>query len=64
MELHRALGQIEEIHAHLVKTEVYRGYRSIPVAIINLGPTRGDTLAAAKLESPLGTALPALAAAL
>lgn len=33
MQLDRALSQIEEIHGHLVKTEVYRGYRSIPVAI-------------------------------
>jgi NAD-dependent SIR2 family protein deacetylase len=51
---------------------VFSGYRfvvraterSIPVAIINLGPTRGDAVAAAKLESALGIALPALAAAL
>jgi len=51
---------------------VFSGYRfvvraterSIPIAIINLGPTRGDTFAAAKLESSLGTALPALASAL
>ncbi|KAB2906923.1 MAG: NAD-dependent deacetylase, partial [Kofleriaceae bacterium] len=51
---------------------VFSGYRfvvraaerRVPIAIINLGPTRGDALAAAKLEAPLGSALPALAAAL
>jgi NAD-dependent deacetylase sirtuin 4 len=51
---------------------VFSGYRfvvraaerAIPVAIINLGPTRGDSQAAAKLEASLGTALPALARSL
>ena len=51
---------------------VFSGYRfvvraserSIPVAIINLGPTRGDSIAVAKLESALGTALPQLASSL
>ncbi len=28
-----ALDQISEIHKHLAKSEVYRGYRSLPVAI-------------------------------
>lgn len=28
----RALDQIAEIHGHLAKAEVYRGYRSLPVA--------------------------------
>ena len=31
-EFSRALEQIAEIHEHLAKTEVYRGWRSIPVA--------------------------------
>jgi NAD+-dependent protein deacetylase sirtuin 4 len=51
---------------------VFSGYRfvvraserSIPIAIINLGPTRGDSLAAAKLDARLGDALPDLAASL
>ncbi|HUQ02787.1 MAG TPA: NAD-dependent protein deacetylase [Kofleriaceae bacterium] len=51
---------------------VFSGYRfvlraaerAVPVAIINLGPTRGDSIAAAKLEESLGTALPILADAL
>ncbi len=51
---------------------VYSGYRfvreavrrSMPVAIVNLGPTRGDAHAAVRLEARLGEALPRLAAAL
>ncbi|MBE7448837.1 MAG: NAD-dependent protein deacetylase [Kofleriaceae bacterium] len=51
---------------------VFSGYRfvvraaerQVPVAIVNLGPTRGDAMAAIKLEAPLGQALPALVAAL
>ena len=31
-EYSRALEQIAEIHEHLAKTEVYRGWRSVPVA--------------------------------
>jgi NAD-dependent SIR2 family protein deacetylase len=34
----------------------------IPVAIVNLGPTRGDELATVKVEAPLGRLLRALAA--
>ena len=33
----------------------------IPVAIVNLGPTRADELAALKVEAPVGTVLPRLA---
>jgi hypothetical protein len=33
MELHDALSQIAEIRSQLAKTEVYRGFRAIPVAI-------------------------------
>ena len=33
MEYGRALDQISEIHQHLARTEVYRGYRSLPVAL-------------------------------
>jgi NAD-dependent SIR2 family protein deacetylase len=51
---------------------VFSGYRfvvraaerGVPVAIVNLGPTRGDAVAAVKVEASLGTALPALAQAL
>ena len=33
MEVNRALDRISEIHDHLAKSEVFRGYRSIPVAL-------------------------------
>lgn len=38
--------------------------RGVPVAIVNLGPTRGDPLAALCVDARLGDALPRLAAAL
>jgi len=38
--------------------------RSIPIAIVNLGPTRGDTLAAIAVHERVGVALPQLARAL
>ncbi|MDZ7703986.1 MAG: NAD-dependent protein deacetylase [Trueperaceae bacterium] len=51
---------------------VYSGYRFVaravqdgkPVAILNLGPTRGDKDATLKLDVPLGEVLPALVDAL
>ena len=47
---------------------VMSGYRfvlraaqlGVPVAIVNAGPTRGDSHAAVRLDAPLGEALPAL----
>jgi hypothetical protein len=48
MEYSKALSQISEIHGHLAKAEVYRGFRSLPVALSGmLG------LAAAALQSRL-----------
>jgi NAD+-dependent protein deacetylase sirtuin 4 len=49
---------------------IYSGLRFVtraveegkPVAVINRGPTRGDQLAAVRVEAALGDALPALAA--
>ena len=38
--------------------------RELPVGIVNLGPTRGDELAACRVDRPLGEILPALADAL
>jgi NAD-dependent SIR2 family protein deacetylase len=38
--------------------------RGVPVAIVNFGPTRRDPLATVRLDEPLGTLLPAIAAAL
>jgi hypothetical protein len=33
MELQRALSQISEIHAQVLRSEVFRGYRAVPMAI-------------------------------
>jgi hypothetical protein len=33
MEIQKALDQISEIHGHLAKTDVYRGYRAVPVGL-------------------------------
>jgi len=33
MEYNKALAQISEIHAHLDRAEVYRGFRAIPIAL-------------------------------
>jgi NAD-dependent SIR2 family protein deacetylase len=51
---------------------VFSGYRFVlqaskddrPVAVLNLGPTRGDDRATVKIEGHLGAVLPALADAL
>ena len=36
MKLDLALRQISEIHGHLERSEVYRGYRSVPVGVTGL----------------------------
>src|SRR2546422_68396 len=46
MELHQALTQISAIRSHMARTEVFRGYRSVPVAFSGL-----LALAAAALQS-------------
>jgi NAD-dependent SIR2 family protein deacetylase len=38
--------------------------RGIPIAIVNLGPTRADALADLRIDAPMGTILPAVAEAL
>lgn len=44
---------------------IYRACRDdMPIAIVNRGPTRADDVAAVKIDSALGTVLPALAEAL
>lgn len=54
MEIQKALDQISEIHGHLAKTDVYRGYRAVPVALSGvLG-----LLAAALQGSLVGNELP------
>lgn len=41
---------------------VYRaGEIGMPIAVMNVGPTRADDVAAVKVEAPLGAALPAVA---
>jgi hypothetical protein len=47
MDLSRALADLAEIHGHLAKGEIYRGYRPVPVAASGL-----IGLAAAWLEAP------------
>ena len=70
-----AFGLLGEGEALLVagsSLTVYSGLRfvrraaeqGVPVVILNLGPTRGDPLAALRLDAPLGDTLPALADAL
>jgi NAD-dependent SIR2 family protein deacetylase len=44
---------------------IYRAQQDgVPIGIINLGPTRADEMAAAKVDAPLGLVLPQLADAL
>jgi len=44
---------------------IYRAQQDgVPIGIINIGPTRADEMAAAKVEGPLGRVLPRLADAL
>lgn len=44
---------------------IYRARdEGVPIGIVNLGPTRADEMAAAKVEGPLGRVLPRLAEAL
>ena len=44
---------------------IYRAQQQgVPIAIVNIGPTRADEMAAVKVEGPLGAVLPRLAEAL
>jgi NAD-dependent SIR2 family protein deacetylase len=65
----------EEAEALLVvgsSLAVYSGFRfvrraqerALPVALVNIGPTRADDIAAAKVSAPAGTILPRLATTL
>lgn len=71
----RAYAMLERAEALLVvgsSLTVFSGYRFVaraagegkPVAILNLGPTRGDVEATLKLDAPLGESLPELASLL
>jgi len=68
-----AMQRVEEADALLVagsSLTVWSGFRfvkraherGLPIAIVNIGPTRGDDLATIKVESSLGLVLPELVA--
>ena len=70
-----AWALFEEAEALLVvgsSLAVYSGFRfvrraqerALPIAIVNVGPTRADDMAAAKIAAPVGAILPRLATAL
>src|ERR1051326_5014566 len=44
MEIGKALSQLAEIHGHLAKTVVYRGCRSVPVALSGIFALAGGWL--------------------
>jgi NAD+-dependent protein deacetylase sirtuin 4 len=69
-----AMRRVDESDAMLVvgsSLTVWSGFRfvkraaerGIPIAIVNIGPTRGDELASIKVEAKVGEVLSALAAA-
>jgi NAD-dependent SIR2 family protein deacetylase len=70
-----AFALLDDAQALLVigsSLAVYSGFRfvrravakQLPIALLNLGPTRADALATAKLDAPAGVALPKLVQAL
>ena len=53
-DVSRALEQIAEIHEHLAKTEVYRGWRSLPVAssaVVGLAAAAWQSASAKPLDA-------------
>jgi NAD-dependent deacetylase sirtuin 4 len=70
-----AMSAVDEADALLVagsSLTVWSGFRfvkraadrQLPIAIVNIGPTRGDELASIRIEEKVGTALPEVIAAL
>ena len=70
-----AMEHVDEADALLVagsSLAVWSGFRfvkraaerGIPIAIVNVGPTRGDSLAHVRVSAPVGAVLPRLADAL
>ena len=51
MEIQKALDQISEIHGHLAKTDVYRGYKAVPVGLSGV-----LAIVAAVLQTRVGAA--------
>ncbi len=56
MELHEALTQIAEIRAQVARTEVFRGYRAVPVAFSGLLAFAAAGVQAAWVPDPAGQA--------
>ena len=59
MDLSRALGQLADIHQQIAKAEIYRGYRSLPIAasgLIGLGAAWAQTPALGASD-PIGFVL-------
>jgi hypothetical protein len=52
MELHDALTQISEIRRQMARTEVFRGYRAVPVAFSGLLALLAGTIQAAWVPAP------------
>jgi NAD-dependent deacetylase sirtuin 4 len=70
-----AFATVDDADALLVvgtSLTVFSGFRFVkraaalgrPIVVVNLGPTRGDPLATARIDAPAGEVLPALARAL
>jgi hypothetical protein len=53
MELHEALSQITEIRLQMARTEVFRGYRAMPVAFSGLLALASSCLQAAWIPEPM-----------
>lgn len=51
MELHRAIAQLSDIHAQVLRSELFRGYRAVPTAI-----SSGIAVVAALLQSSIVSA--------
>lgn len=52
MEIRQALAQVSEIHAHMARTEVFRGYRSLTVGFSGLVGLTAAMVQAAWLPQP------------
>ncbi len=52
MELHEALTQITEIRSQLARTEVFRGYRAMPVAFSGCVAILGAVIQAVSITDP------------
>src|SRR6476661_322045 len=60
MDLSRALGQLADIHQQIAKGEIYRGYRSVPVAASGLIGVVAGAIITASLVHLSATLVPLL----